>query len=299
MLAVFALFLSLPQSAIATYDPPASIPAKAEPLGLGRSASAPLFVRALSVEKTKDELRQERDDRAEKQETDRALARYTYWLMWGTVALAVFTLFLAYFAFKQSRDMKESIDVARENSKAAKANADAAKQMAETTLAAERAILIVEKVNISPGLLTTVALGNHGRTPALIKQFCLIVGDAPPVDSDNQPNYPNNSRKDELRHRIVDSWKNFYEITSDYPMTQVAWQAVNQGATALWAYGYVTYEDFTGTAWQYGFCCRFNIGNDGKPRGWVRGERATYTYLKMVEQTAQAVDSSAAETPIQ
>ncbi|WLA78498.1 hypothetical protein [Bradyrhizobium elkanii] len=69
--------------------------------------------------KTAEERTQEAEDREEKKESDRALVRWTFALFAATVGLILATGVLGYFGLQQSRDMKDSIRVARASAVAA------------------------------------------------------------------------------------------------------------------------------------------------------------------------------------
>jgi hypothetical protein len=82
----------------------------AEPRG---TEDAPFFIQVVPSRKTAEERTQEADDREEKKSADRWLVRWTAMLFIATVGLILATGLLGYFAFRQARDTKTSIDLAR------------------------------------------------------------------------------------------------------------------------------------------------------------------------------------------
>jgi hypothetical protein len=85
-------------------------PTQSKPEG---TAGSPFFVQVLPSVKPSEERAQEEDDRQEKKEADRALVRWTQGLFLATVALVLATIVLGYFGYRQSKDTKESIGIAR------------------------------------------------------------------------------------------------------------------------------------------------------------------------------------------
>jgi len=140
----------------------------------------PIIVNVSPPQKTSEEIEQEAKEREEKSDLDRKvvkltgdLANYTFGLFAATVALVLATLGLGIFGWKQSRDMKGSIAVAKES-------ADAAKRSAEIT---EKAFTLLERPYVIPedvGDLHPVKyfgtdsgfvqfqIGNYGKVPAIV-----------------------------------------------------------------------------------------------------------------------------------
>ncbi len=83
-------------------------------------AQSPIVVNIAAPEKPAHEKEQDAKDRAEKAETDRKLveftgqlAYYTFGLFAATIALVIATCVMAYLGFRQARDMKESLVIAK------------------------------------------------------------------------------------------------------------------------------------------------------------------------------------------
>ena len=94
-----------------------------EPRG---TPAAPFFVEVVPTPKSAGELAQEAEDRDEKKSADRWLVRWTASLFFATIGLIVATASLGYFAFRQMRDMKESIAAAKQAADAALIQANVA-----------------------------------------------------------------------------------------------------------------------------------------------------------------------------
>jgi hypothetical protein len=140
----------------------------------------PIVVNVSPPQKTIEEIEREAKEREEKSDLDRKLvkltgdlANYTFALFAATVALVLATACLGIFGWKQSRDMKDSIAVAKES-------ADAAKRSAEIT---EKAFTLLERPYVIPedvGDLRPIQyfgtvsgfvqfqIGNYGKVPAIV-----------------------------------------------------------------------------------------------------------------------------------
>ena len=84
------------------------------PAGQEKTAPSPVIVNVLAPQKTEAQAKEERDEAAKKSGLDARLvqltadlAKYTQWLAYATIALVIFTAFLAAFAFKQARDARD------------------------------------------------------------------------------------------------------------------------------------------------------------------------------------------------
>jgi hypothetical protein len=93
-----------------------------EPKG---TPEAPFFVEVIPAPKSAKEHDQEAEDREEKKSADQWLVRWTAALFFATSGLILATGGLGYFAFRQMRDMKESIAAAKKSADAARTQADA------------------------------------------------------------------------------------------------------------------------------------------------------------------------------
>jgi hypothetical protein len=90
------------------------------------AAQPPIVINVLPPKKTEEETTDERHERKEKAELDRRLVDLTGDLAWFTAALfaatfglLIATAALAYYAFRQSRDMKQSVEIAKQAAVAA------------------------------------------------------------------------------------------------------------------------------------------------------------------------------------
>jgi hypothetical protein len=77
------------------------------------TAQSPFFVQVIPTPKTAEERSQEADEREEKKSADRWLVRWTAILAFATLGLIGATGLLGYFALRQARDTRASIDLAR------------------------------------------------------------------------------------------------------------------------------------------------------------------------------------------
>ena len=80
----------------------------------GQEKTTPVIVNVLAPQKTDAQAKEEREEAAKKTNLDTRLvqltadlARYTRWLAYGTIALVIFTAFLAVVASKQARDARD------------------------------------------------------------------------------------------------------------------------------------------------------------------------------------------------
>lgn len=224
---------------------------------------APLVVRALPVEKTEAEIKQELNERAEnalerniKIYSDALLAAFTFVLAISTILLWCETKGLRKFAAKQARDMRASINIAKQA-------ADAASSNSEIAFHSELPIFIVENgIGINNTLLPySVPLGNHGRTPAATLADCLVLNVGPLGLS---PIYPPNRVTSPVMQRVVDP-KNEYRVIRPASIPAADWTEIWAGRTPLWAYGYVDYLDFMKIKRREGFCLRFHLMQSTAP----------------------------------
>jgi hypothetical protein len=243
---------------------------------------SPVTVRVLPQAVSATEIARLERERTEKAESDAKLVNYTAMLALFTFVLAVSTigLWLATkglldFAAVQAQDMKSSIAIAKQS-------ADAALAVANSSVAVELPIFIVESVNFEPrASQATVSIGNHGRTPAIVMAESLILMETQILH--DPPLYPTIIRP--YRPRIVDP-KHVYELKLISGITEEGWQGILKRETNLWIFGYVEYIDFLNIKRRDGFCFifepRFNsmyptmLPSDGE---WIRGGPPSYTFL--------------------
>src|ERR1700733_2074772 len=112
---------------------------------------------------------------AEKKNIDEAIARYTYWLTICTAVLAIATTFLWIYAAKQSKDMKESVAIARESMETSVASL----RLSRRGFMAVKEIVIRGTYGSDPadainaGFLFQFLWENVGNAPAIIKKTAL------------------------------------------------------------------------------------------------------------------------------
>ncbi len=228
---------------------------------------APLFVKILQNITDEASKPQETGEHNKKANTDWWSMFPTYVIAGFTVVLAISTGGLWYFAAKQSRDIKKSIEFLKQS-------ADAAKKSADALVAVEQPIFIIEKINISKNLDEySVSFGNHGRTPAIIIGDCFklkLEKSLPPT-----PRYPLESLGKIEFARIVEKGHE-YKISRKPTITEEDWNRVIKHNTILWVYGYIDYLDFLKTERRDGFC----IALDPSDRWVINKGPAAYTYSK-------------------
>jgi hypothetical protein len=115
-----------------------------------KADAPPVIVNVLPTPKTDHEAEEERQERKEKAELDRRLvaltgdlAFFTAGLFAATAALVLATAALAYYAFKQSRDMKASIKISEGAATTAR---DQVKLSREALISTERAFVFAQNV---------------------------------------------------------------------------------------------------------------------------------------------------------
>ena len=229
-----------------------------------RSAEPPIIVNIPPPQKTHEEIEQEAKERDERSDLDRKivdltgnlanlmgnLAKYTLGLFVTTVALVLATIGLGIFSWRQSRDMKDSIAVAKESASAAMLHARAA-------IGLELPKIIVSRVDFadtgaaslasrlqSPKI--EIAVTNYGKTPAFLlgQAIEIEVGALLPPE----PVYP--SAVDLPPETIVE-YKNKYPLGTARPKSPLSpedIQAILDGNTRLRVYGYVYYRDILSEA---------------------------------------------------
>jgi hypothetical protein len=128
-----------------------------EPRG---TADAPFFVEVIPSPKSAEERKQETEDREERKSAERGLVNWTAALFAATVGLILATGVLGYFAFRQSRDTKASIDLARQEFNATHRPKIRIKN-----------IWIMEPLTPNRPVVVDVLFVNVGNAPALINNF--------------------------------------------------------------------------------------------------------------------------------
>lgn len=226
-------------------------------------APQPIFVNVVAPEKNASEKEQDAKDRAEKADNDRKLveftrqlANYTFGLFAATIALVVATGVMACLGWRQAREMKVSLAIAKES-------ADAAMLQAKTLIGVEQPIIFAGNFQISPantgtamyaeGLpevpVVSVRFHNYGRTPAEMIGYRIvpkIVGKLPDKRDDFEifPVAPGTVIK-------PDDWRAFPFV---FQWSEGEQSDIINGETRLWIYGCIAYKDFLGNRHEVGFC---------------------------------------------
>ena len=228
-----------------------------------RPAEPPIIVNVPPPQKTHEEIEQEAKERDERSDIDRKivdltgnLAKYTLGLFVTAVALVLATIGLGIFSWRQSRDMKDSIAVAKESASAAMLHARAA-------IGLELPKIILSRVDFSDAGAASLAsrlqspkieisVTNYGKTPAFLlgQAIEIEVGALLPPE----PVYP--SAVDLPPETIVE-YKNKYPLGTARPKSPLSpedIQAILDGNTRLRVYGYVYYRDILSEAHMARFC---------------------------------------------
>jgi hypothetical protein len=133
--------------------------------------------------------------------------------------------------------------------------AKAAARQADAAIAVERPIFVIEGVMVPAGdAQKAIKIGNHGRTPAIITEDCLVFEFKKELA--RIPHYPTHSVVQVQQDRVVDP-KSVYDIGRRSSFAQEDWDRLLRGETVLWAYGYIDYLDFLKEERREGFCIGF------------------------------------------
>jgi hypothetical protein len=144
---------------------------ESDALQLGTRAP-PLYVQVIPTPKSAQERAEEKAERDDKKNIDKWLVRWTASLVLATIGMILATGVLAYFGYRQSVDMKESIALTAVAAKAAQLSSAAA-------LATERALIFA---SFLPGDndVFKVSVINAGKTPATLENIWISVTETPP-----------------------------------------------------------------------------------------------------------------------
>lgn len=222
-------------------------------------------------------------ERTEKAELDRRLveltgdlARFTAGLFWATVALAALTAILAFFAFKQSRDMKKSLALANKA-------ADAADKSARAAIGLELPIIRMIPDNLISGstqsgdelivsyAVSSIVFANYGRTSAFpieVKSGMIIGDELPPepryssndmfaMDASLDPTHSNQSSPITREKRLTNCVVVLREGEHD---------KIHSDTTNVWLYCSLVYRDFMDERREVGLCWR--LTRYGYDREW-------------------------------
>ncbi len=228
-----------------------------------RPAEPPIIVNVPPPQKTHEEIEQEAKERDERSDLDRkivdltgSLAKYTLGLFVTAVALVLATIGLGIFSWRQSRDLKDSIAVAKESASAAMLHARAA-------IGLELPKIIVSRVDFGDTGAASLAsrlqspkieilVTNYGKTPAFLlgQAIEIEVGALLPPE----PVYPSAI---DLPPETIVEYKNKYPLGTARPKSPLSpedIQAILDGNTRLRVYGYVYYRDILSEAHMARFC---------------------------------------------
>lgn len=231
-----------------------------------RSAEPPIIVNVSPPQKTHEEIEQEAKERDERSDIDRKIveltqdfAKYTFGLFVTAVALALATVGLGILSWRQSRDMKDSIAVAKES-------ANAAMLQARAAIGVELPKIILSRVDFgdtgaaslasrlqSPKIAISVT--NYGKTPAFLLGQAIEIEVCALLPA--KPEYPSAF---DLAPETVVEYKNKYLLGTarlKSPLSPDDIQAILDGNTRLWVYGYVYYRNILSEPHMARFCKLF------------------------------------------
>jgi hypothetical protein len=205
---------------------------------------------------------------------------------WFNLFLVVFTGLLVVAGGGQSFLIFWTLKATQTAARAAQVAAEAATKSADTQVAIELPIFVIEGIQIlRENPHHTITFGNHGRTPAIITADCLVLTTTQALDS--KCRYPINEVKGVEQDRVVGQGMN-YPVCRTSSISEDEWTRILKGETILWAYGYIDYLDFLKREHREGFCIGFEparIGFDtiytsSPPSGlrWSRNGPPAYTY---------------------
>ena len=235
-----------------------------------RPAEPPIIVNVSPPQKTHEEIEQEAKERAERSDVDRRivnltenlanltgnLAKFTFGLFVTVIALVLATIGLGIFSWRQSRDMKDAIAVAKDTASAAMLQARAA-------VSVELPKIILSRVDLGDTAATSlasrlqslrieIAVTNYGKTPAFLLGQALEIEVCALLPA--KPVYP--SAFDLPLESVID-YKYKYPLGIARPKSPLSpedIQAILDGSTRLWVYGYVYYRDILSEAHMARFC---------------------------------------------
>jgi hypothetical protein len=200
--------------------------------------------------------------------------------MWATIVLAAFTFLLWYATYSlakdarktadnQSKDMKDSLTIARDSVDATQKAAKAAQDSADNISMIEGANIFVEIkmqrwiVSETEKCTFTFIVSNIGRTPAIIHSACghIIIDKKAPVDVCTEGNidlptgtmvHPRHITNDyRIKHKEI--------VINKTDSIRIR----NKEASLLF-YGRITYEDILSRIWVRGFCWEFYPTENGR-----------------------------------
>lgn len=188
----------------------------------------------------------------------------------ATVAIAFFTytlwratsgLFMV--AKEQSRDMKNSIEIAQQAAIAAQQSAKAAEKSANALPAMERAYIFVEvrrknpkaRLTINFNAFCEVVIRNYGKTPARIRyveRFAnVFYGVTPEIDINRTGIMP------QIERIIISGGEEIIDVDTAAISAEKWDDAVKNPDARLLCYGLIQYEDIFGENHNTGWCWCF------------------------------------------
>jgi hypothetical protein len=233
-------------------------------------------------------LNQNADRDTEQGKYQAAQYRLNRFQTWFNGLLVLFTAALVAVGGWQARRLRQSVEATKETAEAAKKSADAteiaanaAKTSAEALIRSEWPRLLFERFDAigpipkdhPPPDWPNVIVGfrNYGRTAAFVTEIFIgsqLVPDLPPDPTYWSPipvkpvvAVPPNERF--IRSRYLAG-----------PLRREDLDAILQGKTNYWVYGYVNCLDFRGDTHMTGFCARWRV----EPDVWSHDGPPNYTY---------------------
>jgi hypothetical protein len=168
---------------------------------------APYVVEVIPHLKSEEERAEERQETTEKRHLDRLLVYWTGALVVATFGLIVATGILGFFGWKQSVDMRESIQLSA-------VAARALQRAGEAGLMAERA-LVFASFKPTPNGRFQIQITNTGKTPAIMEGWWASIEPLPPIGEE-----PANAESEHERRldAVVLSGES-YTFDGDHPLT--------------------------------------------------------------------------------
>jgi hypothetical protein len=238
-----------------------------------RSAEPPIIVNISPPQKTHDEIEREAKEREEKSDLDRKiveltgdLAKYTFGLFITAVTLVLATVGLGIFSWRQSHYMKDSIAAAKES-------ADAAVLQARAAIGVELPKIILSRVDFGDTRAASgdtraaslasrlqspkieISVTNYGKTPAFLLRQAIEIEVCALLPA--KPVYPSAF---DLPPETIVEYKYKFPLGTARPKSQLSpedIQAILDGNTRLWVYGYVYYRDILSEPHMARFCKLF------------------------------------------
>lgn len=253
------------------------------------TAQPPIIVNVPPAHKAEAEAEEERRERKEKADLDRRLVDLTGELAWftaglffATAALVIATIGLGYFAYRQARDMKESIRLAKRSA-----------DLSERALVnLDRAFLYVEPNLVKP--ITNESgtgrrpitdpqlhfrLVNYGKRPAFVWVCVTEIR-----WFDELPRIPKYGPKPPVQVMIGPEarWSPAQPVYKDESLLgDAAIRAVRNQVKVPYFFGYVVYDDHIGVRYTRGFCYTFAATHDpnlGDIRSFTQVGGQAYNY---------------------